>query len=375
MLFKRNKARLAELEQQCQQQRQQLQQLTTALADKERELAERQARVAELEDRQLLSQGVFGSMASFGQSLDGLCFSFGSLSSNLDREQATAISAAGQSERAKTILGGIADNLHTLSATTDTTADGVERLSQQAGQIGRIVQLIREVADQTNLLALNAAIEAARAAEAGRGFAVVADEVRKLAERTGNATTEIAGLVDAIQQETHSTRTAMTESARLARLCAEESGTAADDMTRLNRLAHHMERAVVDAARLSGVELANIEELQLKLEVYRVFMEQSDSRPEQIPDETQCRLGQWYYQGEGKTLFAGNADYRALETPHQAMHRFARDAIRHYYAREYPQALAALQGMEQANLNVINGMEKMLAPLRDTGEKTGRQAA
>ena len=76
----------------------------------------------------------------------------------------------------------------------------MERLGDQARQIGSIITVIQDIADQTNLLALNAAIEAARAGDAGRGFAVVADEVRKLAEKTMAATQDVTGAITAIQK-------------------------------------------------------------------------------------------------------------------------------------------------------------------------------
>jgi len=75
-------------------------------------------------------------------------------------------------------------------------------LGAQAEGIGRIMNVITDIADQTNLLALNAAIEAARAGDAGRGFAVVADEVRKLAEKTMTATKEVGDAIRGIQQGT-----------------------------------------------------------------------------------------------------------------------------------------------------------------------------
>jgi methyl-accepting chemotaxis protein len=93
------------------------------------------------------------------------------------------------------------EGMKSISNVVHAAQTVIERLGTKVEEIGKIVQVIDDVANQTNLLALNAAIIAAQAGEHGRGFAVVADEIKQLAERTSGSTREIHLLIRGVQQE------------------------------------------------------------------------------------------------------------------------------------------------------------------------------
>jgi len=109
------------------------------------------------------------------------------------------------------VVSQTVNKMRDIAKVVKNSAENIEKLGESSKQIGEIISVIDDIADQTNLLALNAAIEAARAGEQGRGFAVVADEVRKLAERTTEATKQIAIMIKGIQSETEAAVLAMNK--------------------------------------------------------------------------------------------------------------------------------------------------------------------
>ncbi len=133
------------------------------------------------------------------------------------------------------------------------TSKRIKRLGESSQEIGEITELISDITEQTNVLALNAAIQAASAGEAGRGFSVVAEEVQRLAERSGDATKQIAALVKTIQTDTADAVAAMerstqgvVEGAKLS----DNAGTALGEIDRVSRqLAELIEQISAQASR------------------------------------------------------------------------------------------------------------------------------
>ncbi|WP_373371820.1 ABC transporter substrate-binding protein [Archangium lansingense] len=114
-------------------------------------------------------------------------------------------------ERGEVLVNDCVQGMYRVEETVRKAAGLVDSLGVRSTQIGRIVDVIQEIADQTNLLAFNAAIIAAQAGEQGRPFGVVADEIRGLAERTARSTREIATMVGGIRRELDTTVTLVKE--------------------------------------------------------------------------------------------------------------------------------------------------------------------
>jgi twitching motility protein PilJ len=185
--------------------------------------------------------------------------------------QETAQVARQSLDAAETGLRAVQNTIGGMNSIRDQiqeTSKRIKRLGESSQEIGEITELISDITEQTNVLALNAAIQAASAGEAGRGFSVVAEEVQRLAERSGDATRQIAALVKTIQTDTQDAVAAMERSTQgvvEGTRLTDAAGTALGDIDRVSRqladLIAQISNQALSEAQSANVVAANIQHI------------------------------------------------------------------------------------------------------------------
>jgi len=236
---------------------------------------------------------------------------------------------AGDAEASRATIEGLVVDLNRVAEMAVASDAQVRLLHEKSDEIHQIVQVITDVADRTNLLALNAAIEAAHAGDAGKGFAVVAEEVRTLSENTKDAAASIAKTLRTFGQAT----TQMISDSEQVKALAEGSRTAvAEFRTRVLKFAGSATTSFTQMSRaqdLSFATLVKVDHFLYKQNGYRVI-HQGTASPEARAvqaDHRSCRLGTWYYEGQGAELFSHVPSYVRLEAPHADVHRNIHEAV------------------------------------------------
>jgi methyl-accepting chemotaxis protein len=174
-----------------------------------------------------------------------------------------------------------------LLTANEQTSTRIEDLGKSSDAIGRIVNVINEIAGQTNLLALNASIEAARAGEHGRGFAVVAGEVRRLAERTSLATKEIDTTVRAIQVGTTEAVEAMRSSMSHVQSGADSARSAGEALASIIHGSESVQKMVTQIAAAATEQSYSTESVSANVSQIASIIEQTAASSQQSVEACQ----------------------------------------------------------------------------------------
>ncbi len=257
-------------------------------------------------------------------------------------------------------IQGITNDLGNLTEISKHSADAVNGMSSRAEEISSILALIRGIAEQTNLLALNAAIEAARAGEQGRGFAVVADEVRGLADKTQAAIEETNGAIKSLHDNVSSVSSASSQLTEKIEEVSETVHGFQDGLVAMNnRVDGHLEgiSTTTDSVFMS---LAKLDHVLWKVNTY-LSVNMGEAAFDFV-DHHNCRLGKWYYNGEGKEFFSKSSHYSVMEHPHSAVHDETK-AIFHIIERDqqlnYTDLMESFKVMEDASSKVFAALDRI----------------
>jgi len=145
----------------------------------------------------------------------------------------TANTASAEADAGKRVVEENMQVISSLAREVENAAEVIQELESHSESIGKVLNVIRDIAEQTNLLALNAAIEAARAGEQGRGFAVVADEVRTLATRTHDSTREVHDLINHLQTGTKNAVQTMVQGREQAKASVTQAARVGESLQRI----------------------------------------------------------------------------------------------------------------------------------------------
>ena len=164
----------------------------------------------------------------------------------------------------------------------EQSASVLREMGKRSEEIGGIVNTINIIAERTNMLSLNASIEAARAGDAGRGFAVVAEEIRNLADRSAQATADIAAIIRSLQEVAREAVSASADGLRIA----EEGGRLAEEGSQgLER----MLSGIHESAEIMGQVARSTDEQLVRLRAWSLQLKRWRLRPGRSPPQLWSR--------------------------------------------------------------------------------------
>ncbi len=204
------------------------------------------------EEMSVQSGSVADNSRQVQMNMDGIAASTEQLSSSVNTMAVAVEEMTASVNEISNNAGNSADTAGRAALLAEETGMIVKKLRENAQGIGKVIEVIVDIAELTKLLALNATIEAARAGEAGKGFAVVAGEVKDLASQTSHSTEDIRTQIEAIQESIGQAVGAIDEIVKVIKQVSELSTDIAASVEQQSATTNEIAQNVAQAANAAN---------------------------------------------------------------------------------------------------------------------------
>lgn len=254
----------------------------------------------------------------------------------------------------------IHNNVGEVSVEARNSRAKLSQLVDDQSIIQDLVKHILAIAKESKVLALNARIEAARAGEAGKGFSTVANEVQQLSDKTREASESIGSAIERIAASTGEVESAMTSTLDRSESVHEAMSTFYQDLEKTIRANRSSISHISETNDQIFMSLAKLDHILWKVNTYLSVLYWNETL--KFVDHHHCRLGKWYYEGDGKKHFAHLRLYRDLEEPHAMTHEGTKEVLDQINAgdKELSTILDGIKKMEKGSEGVFDGLDAIL---------------
>jgi len=133
------------------------------------------------------------------------------------------------------------------------------------------------------------------------------------------------------------------------------------------------------ASYASFVTTVMLDHIDWKQGIYQRLQYPKEDTTQDIVSHHHCRLGKWYFEGEGKNSFAHLQSYHDMDEPHQAVHVNGVEALNANREGDRDKTIHHLKLMEDASNQVQTCLDLMINEIikevKEQGQNKGDDVA
>lgn len=282
-------------------------------------------------------------------------------SQDLRQEQQTIDELNTRNSSAKNSL----ENLVTLISQIDTSVtqstESLDNFRLSFKEINKYVNEINQLSRQTNLIAINSAIEAAHVGSQGAGFSVIAKEIKFLSDQVNSSANSISMLTQAIEKSASNVCDVVSSQRPVTEHINRDISHIVESIKFVISRSARMQAIIAFISTLQFLNTVKLDHVIWKLQVYKLLLDKTADYS--VNAHTDCRLGKWYYTGEGR-YFSQLDAYRQLEKPHARVHAAGKMALEAFFNQDMNGMSAALEEMESASNCVVRLVDELAASIQ-----------